>query len=79
MGICPRQLSSLNVNKMSLQLRRGLEAARTLTVFSNGEPLWTTDTNKLYVGDGVTPGGVLVSGGGGSTNTFVNVVFDKEI
>ena len=64
---------------MPLQLRRGLDTARTSTVFADGEPVWTTDTTQLFVGDGVTPGGVLVAGGGGSTNTFVNVVVDKEI
>jgi len=46
---------------MPLQLRRGTDAQRTGVTFASGEPVWTTDTNKLYVGDGVTPGGVLVS------------------
>lgn len=58
---------------MPLQLRRGLDAARTSTVFDEGEPIWTTDTTQLFVGDGVTPGGVLVAGGGGSTSTFDNI------
>lgn len=44
----------------SIQVRRGTEAERVRTVFSNGEPVWTTDTNKLYIGDGVTQGGVPV-------------------
>ena len=29
-----------------------------------GEPIYTTDTKNLYIGDGSTPGGVLVSGSG---------------
>lgn len=50
---------------MPLQLRRGLNADRVGTTFAEGEPIWTTDTNVLYVGDGVTPGGIEVAGGGG--------------
>jgi len=51
---------------MPLQLRRGSNADRLTTTFAEGEPVWTTDTTKLYVGDGVTAGGVEISGG----NTF---------
>lgn len=67
---------------MPLQLRRGLNVDRETTVFAAGEPVWTTDTTQLYVGDGVTPGGILVAGGGGSTsttNTFVTIHVDQEI
>lgn len=46
---------------MPLQLRRGLESDRTDITPAIGEPLYTTDTKNLYVGDGVTPGGVLVT------------------
>ena len=62
---------------MALQLRRGSDTARSSTVFAEGEPVWTTDTTKLYIGDGVTPGGIVVAGG--STNTFVNANVDTEI
>jgi hypothetical protein len=57
---------------MSLQLRRGpLADLATITPLA-GEPIWTTDTNKLYVGDGVTPGGIMVSSTatGGPSNPF---------
>lgn len=46
---------------MPLQIRRGLEADRTDITPAQGEPLYTTDTKNLYVGDGTTPGGVLVT------------------
>lgn len=49
---------------MALQIRRGLEADRTTVTPQPGEPLYTTDTNLLYVGDGSTAGGVAVGGGG---------------
>lgn len=50
---------------MSLQFRRGLDADRTSITPLPGEPLWITDTDELYVGDGTTAGGVLITGGGG--------------
>jgi hypothetical protein len=51
---------------MSLRIRRGTEAQRTGATFDLGEVAWTTDTNKLYVGDGVNPGGknILASSAG---------------
>jgi len=42
---------------MSLRIRRGTEAQRPSAAFDLGEIVWTTDTNKLYVGDGVNLGG----------------------
>lgn len=44
---------------MALQLRRGTEAERTNASFipEIGEPIYTTDEKKIYIGDGSTPGG----------------------
>ena len=42
---------------MSLRIRRGTEAQRTGFTPDLGEIIWTTNGEKLYVGDGVTPGG----------------------
>jgi hypothetical protein len=42
---------------MSLILRRGTEAQRQTITFDQGEVIYTTDTQKLYVGDGATLGG----------------------
>ena len=50
---------------MSFRLRRGTNAERLLITPDEGEPLFTTDTQKLYVGDGSTAGGIelpVVSG-----------------
>lgn len=50
---------------MALQLRRGTEAERTAgggIVFAEGELVYITDTEEVYVGDGVTPGGIRVTG-----------------
>ena len=48
-----------------LQFKRGLDAARLQATFAAGEPMFTTDTKQLYIGDGTTVGGVAVGGGGG--------------
>ena len=46
---------------MSLQIRRGTDAQRQQVVFDLGEIVYTTDTKKLYIGDGVS--GVGTAGG----------------
>ena len=53
---------------MALRLRRGTDAERQLITFAEGELVYTTDTKKLYVGDGETLGGILVASGGSSDN-----------
>jgi len=47
---------------MAFKLRRGLESERTTITPLEGEPLYTTDTHLLYIGDGSTAGGNLVGG-----------------
>ena len=47
---------------MALRLRRGTDAQRLLITPLEGELIYTTDTNEIYVGDGVTAGGVRVTG-----------------
>lgn len=41
-----------------IQIKRGPEASRTNYTPRSGEMLWTTDGNKLFVGDGATAGGI---------------------
>jgi len=43
---------------MSLRIRRGTNAERQGITFDLGEIVWTTDTQQLWVGDGVTQGAV---------------------
>lgn len=52
---------------MALQIRRGTNNERLQITPLLGEPIWTTDTKKLYIGDGSTVGGNLA--GGTTTNT----------
>ena len=67
---------------MSLQFRRGTYAQLQNVTPALGEPIFTTDTNALYVGDGVTAGGHLVGpGGGGSafTGTIANLTVTNQL
>jgi len=45
---------------MALRIRRGTDAERQTIVPLQGEPVYVTDTNKLFIGDGATQGGILV-------------------
>lgn len=40
--------------------RQGADSERQTITLKSGEPGFTTDTRRLYVGDGVTAGGILV-------------------
>jgi hypothetical protein len=43
---------------MAFKIRRGTNAERAAYTPAIGEPIWTTDTKKLWIGDGVTQGGI---------------------
>ena len=45
----------------TFKLRRGLEASRTGQTPDAGEPLWITNEQKMYVGDGSTAGGLRLN------------------
>jgi hypothetical protein len=51
---------------MSLKIRRGTNAERLSITPAEGELIYTTDTKDLYVGDGSTVGGNIVTGYVGS-------------
>ena len=53
---------------MSLQIRRGTDAERLTITPLTAELIYTIDTQLVYVGDGVTAGGILVGSGGGNGN-----------
>lgn len=56
---------------MALQLRRGTSGTRTSITPAVGELLYTTDTKLVYVGDGSTAGGNIISSGGGGGITDI--------
>lgn len=47
---------------MPLKIRRGTNALRQTIVPEQGELIYTTDTKKLYIGDGINAGGFPVTG-----------------
>jgi len=64
---------------MSLRIRRGTDAQRQTLTFDQGEVVYTTDTKKVYVGDGITAGGVNIlatSAGSGVTFNPTTQAFD---
>ena len=63
---------------MALQLRRGTDAERLTITPAEGEPVWTTDTTKLYVGNGVTAGGIAVAGNQ-NINTNSTVTYNSAL
>lgn len=64
---------------MALQFRKGTAAERNAatSVPLPGEPWFTVDDGQLYVGDGITPGGVNV-GANTSLNALTNVETTQE-
>ena len=49
------------VDIAKIKVRRGLDSERQQIVLDNGELGFTTDTKRLFIGDGVTTGGIAVS------------------
>lgn len=45
-----------------IRVKRGLNARRLEVVPALGEMVWTTDLKEMYVGDGVTIGGIKLTG-----------------
>lgn len=73
---------------MALQFRRGTNAERLTVTPASGEPIWTTDTRMLYVGDGSTQGGIAISNTASvydqqlnttSTVTFANATITNQL
>ena len=57
---------------MSLRIRRGTDAQRQQITPDEGEIIFTTDTQKMYIGDGITQGGINI----GQTLAGTGLVFD---
>lgn len=60
-----------------IQFRIGPPEKRAAYVLANGEPGW--DGQALYVGDGVTPGGIPAAGvGGGISQAAADARYIKQ-
>jgi hypothetical protein len=63
---------------MAFRLRRGTEAELNNITPAEGELIYTTDTKKLYVGDGVTVGGITTAVGG-TEHSLVNGSYTLDL
>lgn len=50
-----------DITLIKLKIRRGTDAQRQAVILEQGELGYTIDTNRVFVGNGVTPGGTSVS------------------
>jgi hypothetical protein len=62
---------------MALRIRRGTEAQRANITFDLAEIIWTTDGEKLYVGDGVNAGGKNIAAQLAGTGLVYNATTGK--
>jgi hypothetical protein len=62
---------------MALKIRRGTESQRETVTFAAGEIVWTTNGQKLYVGDGITAGGIDIAAQLGGTGITYNQTSGK--
>lgn len=49
-----------DIKVIKLKIRRGTDTDRKLVTLDQGELGFTTDTRRVFVGDGVTPGGLVI-------------------
>jgi hypothetical protein len=66
-------MSSISVVK--LKVRRGKDGDRQQIILDQGELGFTTDSHRLFVGDGLTYGGVNASINLYYSNTFGDIVY----
>lgn len=59
----PKKIEIFENTLLKLLVRRGTNADRLNVILSEGELGYTTDTKKLFIGDGQTPGGIAIGGG----------------
>lgn len=60
-----------------IQVRRGATALRQALILDAGEPGWDNQLKRLFVGDGITPGGIDISPPTvGFKNKLINGAFD---
>jgi hypothetical protein len=45
---------------VKFKVRRGQDRQRKTVIFNQGEPVYTTDTKRVFIGDGLLSGGVVV-------------------
>jgi hypothetical protein len=56
---------------MAFKIRRGTDAERQAYTPAIGEPIWATDTKRLWIGDGITVGGIAADAESYLTNEYL--------
>jgi hypothetical protein len=64
---------------MALQLRRGTDSDRLSIIPAAGEPIFTSDTRKLFIGDGVTTGGILLADASQADDTGIQSIITNFV
>lgn len=68
-----------NNTLIKILFRQGTDNERLNVVLNSGEPAFTTDTKRLFIGDGVTTGGILAGNLFKGTVTNITSVAPAEI
>jgi hypothetical protein len=68
-----------NNTLLKILFRQGTDNERRNIIFNSGEPAFTTDTKRLFIGDGVTTGGILAGNLFKGTVTNITSVAPAEI
>ena len=77
---CENKIEILENTLLRLIVRRGLESERTAALLDDGELGYTTDTKRLWIGDGVNAGGSVAGNlfrGCVADQTAVNAITDS--
>ena len=53
-----------------LQIKRGLESNRTNITPASGEIIYSVDSHKFFIGDGITPGGNALTSSLSTSSSF---------
>ena len=68
-----------NNTLLKILFRQGTNSERLNVVFNSGEPAFTNDTRRLFIGDGVTTGGILAGNLFKGTATNITSLAPAEI
>ena len=68
-----------NNTLLKILVRQGTDNERQNVIFNSGEPAYTTDTKRLFIGDGVTSGGILTGNVFKGSVTNITSVAPAEI
>lgn len=68
-----------NDTLLKILVRNGTDAERLNVLFDSGEVVYTTDTERLFVGNGSTNGGILVGNKFRGSNPDITIFSPAEI